>query len=121
MAFDPKIIVFLLGSVSVVLVLWSVYAMRSSNLNVFPDVRRGSSLIRQGPYKIIRHPMYLAVILFSISLLLTNVNLLRILTLALLIIDLVIKIEYEETLLIKEFPDYSKYKVKTYKLIPLIY
>ena len=112
---------FLLELTSILLGSWAVYAMRTSKLNIFPELRPGSSLIRKGPYRIIRHPMYLAVILFAISMLLNYFTLFRLLIVSVLAIDLVIKIEYEETLLDKELPGYIEYRSKTYKLIPYIY
>lgn len=112
---------FLLELTSILLGVWSVYAMRTSKLNIFPELRLGSILIRKGPYRIIRHPMYLAVILFAISMLLNYFTLLRLLIVLVLVLDLVIKIEYEETLLEKELTGYIEYRLKTYKLIPYIY
>lgn len=106
---------------SVLLALWAIFVMRASKLNVFPEVRKGSILIKKGPYRIIRHPMYLAVILFAFSLLFVHFTLFRLLIVLALIIDLIVKIEYEEKLLEADLDGYKDYQRNTYKLIPLLY
>ncbi len=113
--------IILLESFSVILALWAIGVMQASKLNVFPDIRQGAILIRKGPYRIIRHPMYLAVIIFALSLLLMRFTGFRLITFLVLVVDLVMKIEYEESLLIKEFKEYKKYRAKSYKLIPFLY
>jgi protein-S-isoprenylcysteine O-methyltransferase Ste14 len=112
---------FLLESISVFLALWAIFVMQASRLNVFPDLREGSVLISRGPYRIIRHPMYLAVITFALSLLLAYFTMIRLLVLLILIVDLIVKIEYEEKILSKKLTGYSAYRTHTYKLIPLLY
>ena len=106
---------------AVFLALWAILVMQASKLNIFPVPRQGSILIRKGPYRVIRHPMYLAVILFALSLLFMHFNEIRVFAFMVLVIDLIVKIEYEENLLNTDLPGYSEYKMKTYKLIPLLY
>jgi protein-S-isoprenylcysteine O-methyltransferase Ste14 len=106
---------------SILILVWSVSVMSISKLNVFPDIRKGSVFISNGPYKYIRHPMYLAVILFSISVVFDYMNVIRIIILIVLIATLIYKIEFEEKLLINHFEKYPQYRNKTKKLIPFIY
>jgi protein-S-isoprenylcysteine O-methyltransferase Ste14 len=119
--FDVKNYAFLLEIFSVFLALWAIFVMQASRLNVFPDVRQGANLIQKGPYRLIRHPMYLAVIMFALSLLFTHFTVIRLLVVLVLIIDLIVKIEYEEKLLSAELDGYKEYKQNSYKLIPLLY
>ncbi len=95
--------------------------MRQSKLNVFPEVRKGTIIIMTGPYRLIRHPMYISVILFTIAQLLDKTTYLRALILIVLIVDLIIKIGFEEKMLIEKFPEYQKYIDGTKKLLPYIY
>lgn len=111
----------ILELIALLLVLWAIYTMRKSKMNIFPDVRKGSKLIRKGPYRIIRHPMYLAVILFSLSLILMSYTFIRLVTFLILVIDLLFKIEHEENLLDADLNGYQEYSIKTYKLIPFLY
>jgi protein-S-isoprenylcysteine O-methyltransferase Ste14 len=107
--------------IGILILFWAVSVMRTSKLNVFPDVRKGAIFISRGPYKFIRHPMYLAVILFSTAIVLGSLNPLRLLILIVLIATLVYKIEFEEKLLIQNFENYSEYCKTTKKLVPFIY
>jgi protein-S-isoprenylcysteine O-methyltransferase Ste14 len=106
---------------SILILIWSVSIMSLSKLNVFPDVRKGAIFISRGPYKFIRHPMYLAVILFCLSIVLEFFNPFRLFIFIILTGTLLYKIEFEEKLLIENFDKYSEYRKKTKKLIPFIY
>ena len=100
---------------------WAIWVMRKSKLNVFPDVLQGAGLIVIGPYRYIRHPMYLAVIGCGAALLIDYFTYFRLMVFIVLIIDLILKIEYEEKLLKAAFDQYVDYRQVTKKLIPFIY
>lgn len=104
-----------------IILLWAVWEMKKSKLQIFPDVEKGATLIKTGPYKWIRHPMYTGVILICLGLLLSNITLGGIFFFIVLIIDLLFKLRYEEKLLANHFSDYANYRKKTKKLIPYIY
>jgi protein-S-isoprenylcysteine O-methyltransferase Ste14 len=110
-----------IGFLSVLLGIWAVVSMHKSKLSVFPTLKEGAVIITNGPYRFIRHPMYLAVIFFALSMLLENMSLIRIAIWVLLVFNLLIKIEFEEKILCKEFKEYEKYSIKTRKLLPFIY
>lgn len=111
-------ILFLCGTA---LGLWAVFVMRKSKLQILPDVRKKATLIVEGPYKWIRHPMYTAVLLFCLGLLITDIDSVRTIVFGIILIDLIAKLYYEESLLQKHFSDYNAYKKKTHRLIPLVY
>jgi protein-S-isoprenylcysteine O-methyltransferase Ste14 len=46
---------------------WSVFAMKIRNFNISPEVKTGGKMTSRGPYKIIRHPMYLSILLFFMN------------------------------------------------------
>ncbi|MBI1341695.1 MAG: hypothetical protein GC171_02040 [Terrimonas sp.] len=104
----------LLGAISIAVVGWR-------NLSIFPVPKTGSSLVTAGPYRYIRHPMYTAVIFFCLSLVSNRFSLLNFAILWVLIIDLLIKIHYEESLLVKSFPGYQQYRSQTKRLLPFLY
>lgn len=95
--------------------------MRKSHFNVFPDTVEGAKLVTEGIYKNIRHPMYLAVLLSTLGLLLSDVNLLRIIMYAVLLIDILLKIGYEEKSLNNAFNQYEEYQSRSKKLVPYLY
>jgi protein-S-isoprenylcysteine O-methyltransferase Ste14 len=106
---------------SIFIGLWAIHAMSNSRLNIFPDIRPGAVIITTGPYKYVRHPMYLAVILFTASLLADHFTCFRLIIFIVLLTDLLFKIEYEEKKLNEAFSDYRQYRKHSGKLIPFIY
>jgi protein-S-isoprenylcysteine O-methyltransferase Ste14 len=99
--------------------LWSILSMSSSKLNIFPKVKNGSTLVKAGPYKVIRHPMYTALLLYFIPHALAGTTN-GIIYIAFITI-LTFKLNYEEKLLLKAFEDYPAYRQNTYALLPFIY
>ncbi len=100
---------------------WAILVMQKSKLRITPDVADSAILIKAGPYKFIRHPMYLSVLTACLSFVLSNINFLTILFFVFLFLDLFLKMNYEEKLLQKAFSNYSEYMTKTKRLIPYLY
>jgi protein-S-isoprenylcysteine O-methyltransferase Ste14 len=65
--------------------------------------------------------MYIAQIIAILPLVIDYFSWYRLAALAILLIDLLVKIEYEEKQLIAHFPEYAEYQKKTKKIIPAIY
>jgi protein-S-isoprenylcysteine O-methyltransferase Ste14 len=101
--------------------VWAVLAMRIGNFHIAPDPLRGSQFVQRGPYNFIRHPMYLALLLTTLPLIISDPTPGRIGVWILLVADLLVKIQYEEGLLLNRFSDYSHYQKKTDRLIPGLY
>ena len=64
-------------SLSVLLVLWSITTMQKSKLRILPEPSAGATLITNGPYHFIRHPMYTSTLLGTTSLLINHFNWMR--------------------------------------------
>jgi protein-S-isoprenylcysteine O-methyltransferase Ste14 len=105
----------------VLLGLWALATMDRRSLTALPDVRPGGSLATRGPYRAIRHPMYAAVLLAGLALVLDRPSVLRVAAYAVLSVDLLFKLNYEERLLEREYPEYDAYRARTKRLIPFIY
>ena len=110
-----------ISGLSGILGLWSIAVMRLSNLRVRPEPKPDAALRISGPYRVIRHPMYLSVILLSVSFVIEKPDAIVISLFVLLFITLHTKLRYEEDLLQKKFPDYAEYTSGTWRLIPFIY
>jgi len=95
------------------------YLSRKSMRMVFTEKRSTPQVISTGIYSYVRHPMYLAALLFYLALFLATLSPLS-LALSLLIFFFYNYIAaYEETLLEKEFgQDYVEYKNKVPRWIP---
>ena len=101
--------------------IWGIIAMHVGNFNIQPEVK-STYLVKSGPYKWIRNPMYLAVILIYLPIVIKNFNWLNSLMFMVLLITLLLKITSEEQFLEVRFgEDYIAYKKETKRLIPFIY
>lgn len=86
-----------------------------------PVPREKAVLRTPGIYSLIRHPMYLSIILIATGYVMMNSCLMSFTVVILLLIFFIKKIKLEETILKIRFPSYTKYISKTKKLIPFIY
>ena len=59
----------LLLLISLNLALWIFRHNRLGNFNIVPDIKESCTLITTGPYRYIRHPMYLSVTLLAMAML----------------------------------------------------
>lgn len=116
-----NIFAFLFEGAGFLLALWSLLTMRTTSYKITPEIATGAVLVENGPYTYVRHPMYFAVVLITLGLLLNYFTLVRGLAVIVLIMDLLKKIDYEENLLRGHFKKYEEYKNKTKKLIPFFY
>jgi len=99
---------------------WSLITFKF-NVNIFPDVRKNQKLILVGPYRLIRHPMYSAVLMITLAWVLNRIDVLSITLWIALLVILNLKIRYEESQLIEKFPKYKEYIQRSKKLIPFVF
>ncbi len=108
-------------SVSVLLLVWAAVVMKKSRLRIMPDPHRNATLVNSGPYRLIRHPMYTAVLCAGIALLLAHFSYIRLFYWAALFVVLVSKLLYEEKMLSQKFRNYPGYMKKTFRIIPWVF
>jgi protein-S-isoprenylcysteine O-methyltransferase Ste14 len=113
----PPLAAVVLWTVAAVIALPALVALGSS-FRVSPIPNR-QGLKTSGIYSLIRHPMYLAVILFTIGAIF--VNYVALLPAGLLLGVLNAKMEIEERLLARTYPGYEQYQRKTKRLIPFVW
>ncbi|HVO44233.1 MAG TPA: isoprenylcysteine carboxylmethyltransferase family protein [Aggregatilineales bacterium] len=92
-----------------------------SNLSIFPRPRDDASLIQTGLYGIVRHPIYLGVILSALGWSLLRGSLIALVITIGLFFFFDRKAHREEVWLMEKFPDYASYRGRVHKLIPWLY
>lgn len=86
------------------------------------EIEKEQKVVDTGLYGLVRHPMYLSVILLFLSFPLVLGSLYGFYIFLIFPLVLIIRIRNEEKILVKELKGYSKYKLKVkYKLIPYIW
>lgn len=91
------------------------------NLTPFPKPRDESQLVREGLYGVVRHPIYLGVIVGGVGWALARGSLVG-LALALLLVPFFdAKARVEEQWLLERYPDYDRYRAEVRRLIPWLY
>jgi protein-S-isoprenylcysteine O-methyltransferase Ste14 len=111
----------LLEIVALLLAGWAIATMRLSQLNILPAVRDQARLVEDGPYRWVRHPMYSALLLLTLALLFDAPTPDRWGVWLVLLVNLLVKLHYEEQLLTAAFPAYASYRTRTKRLLPGIY
>ncbi len=102
--------------------VWGVFALKIGNFNIQPELRTGAKFIRSGPYRWIRNPMYLGLLLFFGAIVIQTPRTFNIAVFLLLFLVFILKIIKEETYLEDLFgKSYTEYKKRTYRLIPLVF
>lgn len=114
-------ILLVLEILGLLLGVWAIMTMRIGNFNVVPDVVEGGLLITHGPYKLIRHPMYVSVLLMALAVVLDQPTFFRLVVWFALLATLIIKLLYEEGLVCSLHPGYADYMRRTKRLIPFLF
>ncbi len=111
-----------LYAVSAVMGIWPV--MENKHFESISRIQndRKQTVITTGPYKLIRHPGYSAIIIWALSVPMLFGSLFSGLVSAVIIITIIIRTYLEDSMLKKELSGYSEYadRVK-YKLVPFIW
>ena len=99
---------------------FSIYSLLYLRLNfsILPEAR---GLTTSGPYRIVRHPVYLGEILGAVGLTLALPSLLSVLVLVSFVGAQLIRTRMEEQVLAAQLPGYAEYSSRTPRLIPFVH
>jgi len=88
------------------------------SFTILPEARR---LVTRGPYRYLRHPLYLVSIIASIGAMMQFEQPWAFLLVAAADALQIVRIHYEERVLRDTFPEYAPYAAQTWRLLPGIY
>jgi protein-S-isoprenylcysteine O-methyltransferase Ste14 len=86
------------------------------------EVALEQKVISTGPYKLVRHPMYMGALLLLVGIPLSLGSLSGLFAIALMVPALIWRLLNEESFLVKNLPGYSEYRnTVRYRLVPFIW
>ena len=103
--------------------LVAIWARRTLAGNWSSDVtfKQGHELVKAGPYRFVRHPIYTGLLLMCLGSALDIGRLRGWLGLVLVFVGFWIKLKQEETLMLQHFPDdYPAYRKQVKALVPFV-
>ena len=111
---------FIATTVSLIGTALSIFALAhlGRSFSLMAEARR---LVTSGPYRVVRHPLYLFETIASVGILLQFLSFYTVLIFLAYIIIQLQRMKNEESILEKVFPDYRAYRLKTARLIPGVY
>jgi protein-S-isoprenylcysteine O-methyltransferase Ste14 len=101
---------------------WWAHQTLGKNWSGILEIRQGHTLITNGPYRLVRHPMYTAILLVGIGVSLLSANwLVAISYLGIFSGIILVRVPSEEGMMIEQFGDtYRSYMRRTGRLFPLL-
>ncbi len=99
----------LVGVVLLVVALQTI----GKSIQIAPAPREDARLVTHGVYRVLRHPIYTAIVLVLAGLVLRGVTLAAAVLAAVSVVFLLVKARYEETLLSAHYPEYEAYRRRT--------
>lgn len=99
---------------------WWTHRTLGRNWSGVLEIYDGHALVTDGPYRLVRHPMYTAFLLCGVGILLVSSNaILGLSNLAIVLVMLVVRIPAEERMLVEHFgDDYRELMRSTGRLLP---
>ena len=123
--FNKEIENFYIGLIVIVIgLIIGILALKINkldNFNITPYLKDDCKLITDGIYKYIRHPMYSSVIVSMAGVLILYYNTTDLVLYIILVINMLVKMYYEEYLWKNRTSKYRSYCKNTKKLIPFIF
>jgi protein-S-isoprenylcysteine O-methyltransferase Ste14 len=102
---------------------FSVWARRhlGRNWSAHVVVKEDHALVRSGPYRYVRHPIYTGLLLAFLGMALTVGEWRALVGLAFLLLSFMLKSREEESRMRETFPEYQEYQRRTAALVPYVY
>ncbi len=116
-ALDNRKILAIGNVIIIISIILSIYTLSSlgKSFSIIPQARK---LIETGPYRVVRHPLYVSELIGVFGLALAGPSILKMTIFLLLVVLQVYRALQEEKLLTGVFPEYKEYSSRTCRFIP---
>jgi protein-S-isoprenylcysteine O-methyltransferase Ste14 len=114
----PSLMVEMAG---ILLAISGLFRLSWTSFSVFPEPRPDGRLETSGIYSLIRHPMYAGLLIIGTVLVYDFPGIFRFTALFILAGIFILKIRMEEKWLAERYPEFGKWKTRTFRLIPFIW
>lgn len=101
------------------IVLFGIVSLGNS-LTVSPVPKKDAVLRKTGMYSIVRHPIYLGILILGSGLTIPSGSFLTLCAYLFLVIILSFKARFEDNLLLAKFPEYREYATKVGRIVPFL-
>src|SRR5436190_9526590 len=118
--FSSSPLVISLQALALLLFLWARVTFGRRSYHVVADPTEGG-LVTGGPYRFIRHPIYAAFCLFTSAGVAAHWSWAAGLYEGLVLGSAVLRIFCEESLVAARYPEYARYSVTTWRMVPYVY
>ena len=117
-SYSPLVIVAQVGAMA--LMVWARLTFRQRSFHVGANPTEGG-LVTTGPYHYIRHPIYTAVILFSMAGVVANWCWVSALLAGVVVSGGLLRLFCEEVMVTARYPEYRQYATTTWRMIPYVF
>jgi protein-S-isoprenylcysteine O-methyltransferase Ste14 len=101
--------------------IWSRKTL-ADNWSALVTFKQGHELIKSGPYRFVRHPIYTSILMLLLGTAIAAGRLASLLAMVFFFAGFWIKLKQEEALLIGHFPDeYPAYQTRVKTLVPFVF
>jgi len=87
-------------------------------IQIAPEPRADGQLVTRGVYSRLRHPIYTAIVILVVGLFLRKPTVLVAIGAAVVVAFLIVKVRFEEQLLLRRYSDYAEYRRRTWGIVP---
>jgi len=116
-----SIIGFIFIFIATLIAFVTLISNRPGNFNIRPQPKAMGTLIVDGPYKYIRHPMYSALFFGCLGILFCQFNIWKLCAWLLLVLVLTLKARFEEKALCPHYVQYKDYQKTNKAFIPWLW
>jgi protein-S-isoprenylcysteine O-methyltransferase Ste14 len=118
--FSKNPISIIIQAFAVGLMIWSRLTFGARSFNASANATKGK-LVTNGPYHFLRHPIYAAIIYFSIASIISFPFVDTFVAVGLIVLGLVVRMILEEKSLLIAYGDYAEYSKNTKRIIPFVF